>query len=216
LTNVQSANLVGSLPAISGASLTGLTAGQSGAQPANAALTKLATNDAGGLTNLQSANLIGSLPAISGAALTGLPSTNVISAPLLKLQTNDASSLTNVQSANLVGSLPAISGASLTGLTAGQSGAQPTNSNLTKLGTNDGSGLTNVQYTSLSGAIWLNTSSSPTTYNITGPARLYITNSSTVLLAGNGTTNKITGTGSPTAPEKVEIDQIGTNYISSY
>jgi hypothetical protein len=37
-----------------------------------------------------------------------------------------------------------------------------------------------------------------------------------VLLAGNGTTNKITGTGSPTAPEKVEIDQIGTNYISSY
>ncbi len=76
--------------------------------------------------------------------------------------------------------------------------------------------LTDVQYTALSGAIWLNTSSSPTTYNITGPARLYITNSSTVLLAGNGTTNTITGTGSPTAPEKVEIDQIGTNYISSY
>jgi hypothetical protein len=80
----------------------------------------------------------------------------------------------------------------------------------------NGSGLTNLQYTFLTGAVWLNTVTNPTTYNITGPARLYITNSSTVLLVANGTTNTLIGTGTVSFPEKVEIDQIGTNYISSY
>jgi hypothetical protein len=92
LTNLQSSSLVGALPAISGAALTGLPSTNVISPP----LLKLQTNDAGSLTNLQSSSLVGALPAISGAALTGLPSTNVISPPLLQLQTNDASSLTNL------------------------------------------------------------------------------------------------------------------------
>lgn len=97
-------------------------------------------------------------------------------------------------------------------------GSETVSNNLTVGGTiiGNGSGLTNLQYTTIYGAVWLNTASSPTTYTMTGPARLYITNTSTVYLVANGTTNTITGIGSTTAPEKVEVDQIGTNFISSY
>jgi hypothetical protein len=102
------------------------------------------------------------------------------------------------------------SGINVTGTTAGI-----TNTNTVGF-VGNGSGVTNLQYTSLTGAVWLNTASSPTTYNIAGPARLYITNASTVLLVVNGVTNTLIGTGTVSFPEKVEIDQIGTNYITSY
>ena len=102
------------------------------------------------------------------------------------------------------------SGINVTGTTAGI-----TNTNTVGF-VGNGSGVTNLQYTAIYGSVWLDTSSSPTTYNMTGPARLYITNTSTVYLVANGNTNTITGVGSTTAPEKIEIDKIGTNFISSY
>jgi hypothetical protein len=169
-------------------------------QPTTAALTKLNTNDASGLTNfpITVSNYFNNWGTNAGAViLTNSAGQQYVSN---NVYTNTAS-----WSGGTV-----TSGINVTGTTAGI-----TNTNTAGF-VGNGNGLTNLQYTAIYGSVWLNTSSSPTTYNMTGPARLYITNTSTVYLVANGNTNTITGVGSTTAPEKVEIDQIGTNFISSY
>ncbi len=173
-----------------------------------------------------------------GSGLTGLTPGQIGSQPTNKALTDFAALGTNYfmptnltpgsLASNLLYNFGSVQGWAAGGSGIATSGGRGTNTYLTNATTSgvtetnvtivsgNGGGLTNLQYTFLTGAVWLNTVTNPTTYNITGPARLYITNSSTVLLVANGTTNTLIGTGTVSFPEKVEIDQIGTNYISSY
>ncbi len=151
LTNLTSANLVGALPAISGANLTDLPGSPSG--PAAAEADKLlltarngtnathyltfATARTGqqtqytdtGLTYNPSTNTISATFSGNGSALTSLNASNLGSGTVpdarfpATLPAADGSNLTNLTSGNLVGALPAIDGSALLNLPGGGGGA---------------------------------------------------------------------------------------------
>ena len=151
LTNLTSANLVGALPAISGANLTDLPGSPSGPAAAEADKLLLVARDTTnathyltfatartgqqtqytdtGLTYNPSTNTISATFSGNGSALTSLNASNLGSGTVpdarfpATLPAADGSNLTNLTSGNLVGALPAIDGSALLNLPGGGGGA---------------------------------------------------------------------------------------------
>jgi hypothetical protein len=84
---LPAASLTGTLPAISGASLTSLTAGNLTGTIADARFpATLPAASAANLTAVPAANITGALPAISGASLTGLTSSQMPAGTILQVK----------------------------------------------------------------------------------------------------------------------------------
>lgn len=90
LTNVNAANLAGTLSAVNGAAVTALSAANI---TAGGTITAINGN---AITNLNAANLAGTLPAIDGSALTGIQAltTNTLGATAITI--TDGATFTNV------------------------------------------------------------------------------------------------------------------------
>ena len=177
LTNINAANLTGTLPALNGASITNLDAGNIATGTLNDSLLSTNVTKAGntfnGATQLVQLDASGNLPALNGSALTNLSASNLSGA----LPALNGSALTNLSAGNLTGALPALNGSALTNLDAGNIATGTLNdsrlsTNVTKAGNSfngisqlvqlDGSGnlpilngsaLTNLSAGNLTGAL---------------------------------------------------------------
>lgn len=135
VTSVGNVTTIATIPAVSGAALTNLTAANISAGTAginisgNAATVTTIPNLTGNVTSVGNATTIASIPAVSGALLTSLTAANIsagtaginISGNAATVTTipNLTGNVTSVGNVTTLASIPAISGAALTNLTAG-------------------------------------------------------------------------------------------------